>query len=156
MLSPLYDTTPLLIELHYTLYWSSGAHGQKFAPIAFAADLITENPELFLQSLDASCLERIDAATKYTMYKFDKPVNYEVERWFVWEGLEEGRLSIRGLTAGQLEKRYSMTETQARVLRIERLPELGQPAQHRPHILRPPFRPTPSAADYLQRPPGPL
>ncbi|KAJ4289983.1 hypothetical protein N0V88_006784 [Collariella sp. IMI 366227] len=94
---------------------------QSFPPLTFAATLISDTPTLFLHSIDTACLERIRATTKYTIYKFDKPVNYEVERWFVWIGVDndnggkdgdeerQGRLSIRGLKLAELECQIGMS-----------------------------------------------
>ncbi|KAK4041110.1 hypothetical protein C8A01DRAFT_34842 [Parachaetomium inaequale] len=83
---------------------------------------------LFLRSLDARCLARVRAMTRYTAYRFDKPVNYEVERAFVWAGMmptgvlpgkpvKEGReevvsssssLSMRGLSGAELGRQVEM------------------------------------------------
>jgi hypothetical protein len=108
MMTELHTRTTLLVDLHFTLYWDCGQHGQQFVPVAFAANVITENPELFLQSLDLSCLDRIRAATRYTKYKFETPINFEVERSFVWKGLEDSKLSIRALGAVELENQLRL------------------------------------------------
>ncbi|AEO68700.1 uncharacterized protein THITE_2090214 [Thermothielavioides terrestris NRRL 8126] len=84
---------------------------QKFPPTAFAAALITDpsDPSLFLASLDAACLARIRAATRHTMYAFDEPVHFEVERAFVFGGLEHAaRLPMRGLTAAEVESQVEL------------------------------------------------
>jgi hypothetical protein len=130
----LHTHQPLLIDLHFALHWfptkhlnsdsnlktlTSTPHSQAFPPVTFAADVLTPepenwNPSAFLQSLDETCLDRIRALTKYTIYNFIKPVNYEVERWFVWHGVgdpeEEGeaRVGIRGLSAFELEAQLRM------------------------------------------------
>ncbi|KAK4149654.1 hypothetical protein C8A00DRAFT_46756 [Chaetomidium leptoderma] len=125
----LYTETPLLIDLHFTLHWSTttttntsgdgitktktNTHTQKFQfpPTTFAANVIAdETPELFLHSLDLRCLDRIRAMTRYTVYCFDKPVNYEVERAFLWEGTTRGGrgLAIRGLSAEELGSQLRM------------------------------------------------
>jgi hypothetical protein len=106
----LYRHTTILVDLRFTIHWDAGegnqVQSQKFAPVAFAAELITEDSnsstDLFIQSLDAACVDRIRAVTQYTMYRFDKPVHFEVERSFVWKGFEKARLSIRGLSSDEL------------------------------------------------------
>ncbi|GAB1319933.1 hypothetical protein MFIFM68171_10143 [Madurella fahalii] len=104
----LYTRTTILVDLHFTIYWESGRCGQQFPPAAFAVDVITESPDLFLQSLDLSCLDRIRAATKYTIYSFGKPVNYEAERSLIWKGLEDSRLSMRGLNATEFDNQLKL------------------------------------------------
>ncbi|KAK4135256.1 hypothetical protein BT67DRAFT_351060, partial [Trichocladium antarcticum] len=105
----LHTRTTLLVDLRFAIYWAGGQYGQRFAPVAFAASVITEeDPALFLRSLDRSCLDRVRAATRYTKYRFETPVNFEVERSFVWKGLEESRLSLRGLSAGELESQLAL------------------------------------------------
>ncbi|EAQ91606.1 predicted protein [Chaetomium globosum CBS 148.51] len=47
-------------------------------------------PDLFLRSIDTACLTRVRAMTQHTAYRFDRPVNYEVERAFVWAGVAGG------------------------------------------------------------------
>ncbi|KAL2015680.1 hypothetical protein VTK56DRAFT_5037 [Thermocarpiscus australiensis] len=104
----LYSGTTLLVDLRFTIYWDSGRSAQRFAPVAFAANVITENLDLFLQSLDSSCFRRIRAAARYTKYKFDKPINYEVERSFIWKGLDDSKLSIRGLSEAEFENQMTL------------------------------------------------
>ncbi|KAK3302701.1 uncharacterized protein B0T15DRAFT_422945 [Chaetomium strumarium] len=106
-----YRHTIILVDLRFTIHWDAGKQSQRFAPVAFAAELITEDPDLFIQSLDAACQERIRAVTKYTMYRFDKPVNFEVERSFVWKGFEKARLSIRGLSPDELWAQLQLMKT---------------------------------------------
>lgn len=129
----LFSRHALLIDLRFAIYWDGGRRGQKFPPVAFAATVVTDTPELFLRSLDARCLERVRAATRYTAYAFGGDdntapplVNYEVERWFVWnlkglgglqredadgdgqDGDDARLLSIRGLSAGEMETQLRM------------------------------------------------
>ncbi|KAK4235328.1 hypothetical protein C8A03DRAFT_36827 [Achaetomium macrosporum] len=106
----LHHHATILVELRFTIYWNAGKHSQKFPAVAFAAELITENAELFIQSLDAACQERIRATTKYTMYHFERPINFEVERSFVWKGCEQARLSIRALSSGELSTQLDLME----------------------------------------------
>ncbi|KAK4122981.1 hypothetical protein N657DRAFT_645691 [Parathielavia appendiculata] len=133
----------LLIHLHFTIHWPATTkqpttqqpatyYSQKFDPVAFAADILTTrnpsfspdeiNPNAFLESLDETCLARIHALTKYTMYRFAQPVDYQAERWFVWHGAPghnnseaadsrddaTGRVGIRGLSAAELEMQLRM------------------------------------------------
>ncbi|KAH6838537.1 hypothetical protein B0I37DRAFT_419472 [Chaetomium sp. MPI-CAGE-AT-0009] len=44
-------------------------------------------PDLFLRSLDSSCLARVRAMTRHTAFRFEKHIDYEVERAFVWAGV---------------------------------------------------------------------
>lgn len=126
----LHTHATILIDLHFSLHWGTvlgdkpqdqqgkdhystekqkhqqqqqKQHSQRFPAVAFAADVVVaDTPELFLCSLDARCLDRIRAATRHTAFRFDRPVNYEVERWFVWDGLEDSKLAVRGLSAEEL------------------------------------------------------
>ncbi|KAK4098993.1 hypothetical protein N658DRAFT_202723 [Parathielavia hyrcaniae] len=120
---------------------------QTFPPVTFAANILTTrdpsfspdetNPHTFLESLDQACLARIHALTKYSIYCFAEPVDYEVERWFVWHGVGNGvgvgsgvgvkvgdgdergssggggggRVGIRGLSAAELETQLRMVRT---------------------------------------------
>jgi hypothetical protein len=79
---------------------------QRFPPVTFAADIAglvddtgfgigssgtwwrlpAPSPSVFLRSVDNTCLERICSILRHTAFAFDRPVNYEVERWFVWTG----------------------------------------------------------------------
>ncbi|KAL2270562.1 hypothetical protein VTJ83DRAFT_2746 [Remersonia thermophila] len=124
-------------------------YSQRFPPVTFAADAVNlandtgfggssreswwgfspPSPLGFLRSIDEACLARVRAALRHTPYAFDMPINYEIERWFVWTGLggDEGkrwegvdgddgneyggvprldstaaRVNIRGLTAAEL------------------------------------------------------
>ncbi len=140
-----YTPTPLLINLHFTLHHSPPATSassntaslgspkpktQKFPPTTFAADLLTDTPALFLRSLDASCLERIRSATRYTAYRFSTPVNYEVERAFVWAGVGNegmGCVGMRGLSEGEMETQVRMIRQRGGRdwLRVEMIVEIG-------------------------------
>jgi hypothetical protein len=105
----LYTYTTVLVDLRFKIYWDSGRFGHEFPPVAFAAEVVTESIELFLHSLDLSCLDRIRATTRYTMYSFAEPINYEVERSFVWKGLAGGsKLSIRGLSQVEFENQLAL------------------------------------------------
>lgn len=42
------------------------------------------------------------------MYSFEKPIDYEVERSFIWKGLEGSRLSIRGLNAAEFDNQLKL------------------------------------------------
>lgn len=104
----LYACATILVDLHFTIHWDGGRHSQAFPPVAFAASVVTEGLVSFLQSLDAECMDRIRAATRYTAYKFDSPVNYEVERYFVWKGLENSKLSTRGISAHEFDSQIRL------------------------------------------------
>ena len=84
----LHASTTLLVDLAFTLHWDGGRRRRGFGRTAFAASVATETAEQFLRSLDQSCLARARAATRGTRYRFEAPVNYEVERAFVWAGLD--------------------------------------------------------------------
>lgn len=115
----LHNHTTLLIDLHFTLHRRLHPHptlphtatpppqyhSHPFPPTAFAASLpnLTDTtPQQFARALDQACLARIRAMTRYTRYAFDEPVDYEVERVFVFRGLEDARLDVRGLGAEEL------------------------------------------------------
>ena len=137
--------TPLLINLHFTLHHSTATaptstnttslgspkpKTHKFPPTTFAADLLTDTPALFLRSLDTSCLERIRNATRYTAYRFSTPVNYEVERAFVWAGVGDegmGCVGMRGLSEGEMEAQVRMVRERGRRdwVRVEMVVEIG-------------------------------
>ncbi|AEO55670.1 hypothetical protein MYCTH_89343 [Thermothelomyces thermophilus ATCC 42464] len=141
----LHAHTRLLIQLHATLYWTpeSGLlRGQKLAPVVFAADVaaVATNEDdndydfdyecaygygsatgsavdVFLRSVDASCLDRVRAMTRATAFRFDEPVHYEAERAFVWAGVGGGdggggggggSIPIRGLSAAELGRQVDM------------------------------------------------
>ncbi|KAL2173981.1 uncharacterized protein P884DRAFT_264238 [Thermothelomyces heterothallicus CBS 202.75] len=134
----LHAHTRLLIQLHATLYWTTGSgllRGQKLAPVMFAADVaaVTINEgdndhdfdhecaygygsatgsavDVFLRSVDASCLDRVRAMTRATAFRFGEPVHYEAERAFVWAGAGGGggSIPIRGLSAAELGRQVDM------------------------------------------------
>ncbi len=140
-----HTSTPLLINLHFTLHHSPPAtpinsnatdlgppklQTQKFPPTTFAADLLMDTPTLFLRSLDTSCLERIRNATRYTAYRFSTPLNYEVERAFVWAGVGDegmGCVGMRGLSEEEMEAQVRMVRQRGGRdwVRVEMIVEIG-------------------------------
>ncbi|KAH6635899.1 hypothetical protein F5144DRAFT_644176 [Chaetomium tenue] len=63
-------------------------------------DTSSTPPDLFLRSIDAACLARVRAMTQHTAYRFERPVNYEVERAFVWAGVDAGVEAGMGMGMG--------------------------------------------------------
>lgn len=81
----MFDTAPLLINLHYTIHWSSRSskstpnRRQIFSPMTFGTTLPTESTQHFLTILNDVCLNRVRSATRYTCYSFENPKNCQTE-----------------------------------------------------------------------------
>ncbi|KAK4160708.1 hypothetical protein QBC43DRAFT_245137, partial [Cladorrhinum sp. PSN259] len=104
----LYETTPMLVNLHYTIHWSthlsasSPNRRQIFSPITFATVLPTESIQHFLTTLNQACLNRIRSATRYTFYSFNEPIDCQAEFNIVYTNCPSSKLSIRSLTLTEL------------------------------------------------------
>ncbi|KAK3985873.1 hypothetical protein QBC44DRAFT_373739 [Cladorrhinum sp. PSN332] len=104
----LYDTTPMLVNLHYTVHWSSHSQTsapnrrQIFSPMTFAALLPTESVQHFLTTLNQACLSRIRSATRFTFYSFTNPIDCQAEFNIIYASFPSSKLSIRNLTLTEL------------------------------------------------------
>ncbi|KAK3295305.1 uncharacterized protein B0H64DRAFT_143993 [Chaetomium fimeti] len=78
--TPATDTPPNTTTSHATTTKASHANND---------DDGSTPPDLFLRSLDSSCVVRVRAVTRHTPFRFERHVNYEVERAFVWAGVGE-------------------------------------------------------------------
>jgi hypothetical protein len=100
--------TTSLVELRCTFYWDGAKSHRAFRPLVFAAKLNFETKHTFFRSLDCVCLTRIRDATRLTAYGLCHILNYEVERYFVWKGFEEARLSASSLTECEVQDQAEM------------------------------------------------
>ncbi|KAK4221196.1 hypothetical protein QBC38DRAFT_505104 [Podospora fimiseda] len=116
----LYSPTPILINLHYTLHWSthsppSGTPNRRqiFPPQTFAALLPTDSTtQHFLSTLHQSCLNRIRSSTRFTSYAFTSPINCEAEFNIIYSPFntttKTGGLSIRTLSTPELSNQLHL------------------------------------------------
>ncbi|KAK4459690.1 hypothetical protein QBC42DRAFT_348617 [Cladorrhinum samala] len=113
----LFDTTPMLINLHYTIHWSARSskptpnRRQIFSPTTFGTVLPTESIQHFLTILNDVCLDRVRSATRYTCYSFETPKNIQAEFYFVFTNFPDSKLSIRGLTLAELSHQLELIKS---------------------------------------------
>jgi hypothetical protein len=60
--------------------------------------------------VDEACFKRIGEATRSTEYSRCDLRNYEVERFLVWNGLEDGKLPLAGLSDRDFGTQWELVE----------------------------------------------
>lgn len=104
-------TIPMLIELRFTLYLRGVTTIRRtFPTTAFAANIAVDDHKSLLASLDDACFRRIGEATRYTSYNRCSLTDYEVERFLVWNGLDDAKLSLGGLSDRDLQTQLELME----------------------------------------------
>jgi hypothetical protein len=91
-------TATILIELKYTFYLAQANIRRTFPTIVFAAKIIVDDRTSLLTSVDEACFKRIGETIRFTDYSRCDLRNYEVERFLIWDGLEDGKLPLAGLS----------------------------------------------------------
>lgn len=111
-LTDLSTTKTILVELKYAFYLKCASIRRTFPTLAFAAKVVVDSRVALLRSLDDICFKRIREATEYATYTYCpfSFVDYEVERYLVWEGMESARLSLSNLSDGDFRTQLEMMQ----------------------------------------------
>jgi hypothetical protein len=100
----------MLIELKYTFYLKGANIRRTFPTQAFAAQIVVDDRTALLRSLDDVCFQRITEATKFTSYSRCCLSDYEVERYLIWEGLDDAKLSLSGLSDWDFQTQLELVD----------------------------------------------
>ncbi|RKU47743.1 hypothetical protein DL546_003772 [Coniochaeta pulveracea] len=103
-------TATILIELKYTFYLKQANIRRTFPTVVFAARIVVDDHTSLLTSVDEACLKRIGEAVRFTDYSRCDLRNYEVERFLVWNGLEDGKLPLAGLSEVDFGTQWELVE----------------------------------------------
>jgi hypothetical protein len=104
-------TRTVLVELKYAFYLKRADIRRSFPSLAFAARVIVDSRTALLRSLDDLCFERIREATKYSMESRYSFTDYEVDRYVVWNGLDDAKLPLSTLSDQEFKTQLEVMET---------------------------------------------
>jgi hypothetical protein len=103
-------TATILIELKYTFYLAHANIRRTFPTVVFAGKVVVDDRISLLTSVDGACFKRIGEAIRSTDYSRCDLKNYEVERFLVWNGLEDGKLPLAGLSDRDFGTQWELVE----------------------------------------------
>jgi hypothetical protein len=102
--------TTVLVDLHCTFCWDGGRQQRPFRSLPFAARLFLEDRTTFIRSLDEACKDRLKSSTRHTAYGRHEWINWEAERYLIWQGMEDGRLPLSSLADDELAAQWDLMD----------------------------------------------
>ena len=101
-------TTTLLVELRCAFYWNAAKVRRTFPSLLFAGRVAYDTKFDFLRSLDTACYSQIRFSPRYAGFGGCSVLDYDAERYIVWDGFEKERLPLSTITEDEFQDQIEL------------------------------------------------